>query len=219
MAKCYYSILGVTTGATVEEIRRSFRLLAFRFHPDRNPRDPMAGQRFREALEAYETLVDPARRSRYDRGRGIRKSGRGKARSGFEGRQDQGAHTSLKDVLEEYFGVKGGEGHPGGASSPDLRFELQVARTTLLRGELHRVEYVREIYCLQCAGRGAVKGRRFCEVCGGKGRAEEPMSVWVSLPPDCRDGARVRLRGFGDRPTHGLPAGDLVVYVEVLEGL
>ena len=69
MRSCYYTILGVSVRATQEEIKRAFRMLALRWHPDCNPQDPLAAERFMEVLDAYENLIDPSKRGRYDKGR------------------------------------------------------------------------------------------------------------------------------------------------------
>jgi molecular chaperone DnaJ len=218
MAKCYYKILGLPVRATAEDIKRSFRLIAFRFHPDRNPGNPEALDRFRQALEAYETLVDPSRRRKYDRRRGYRKTRSGASRSGLDGSQARGESSSVRDIFEEYFGVVFGERQRFGGS-PDLRFDLQVARSETGVASTHQLEYVREVFCGACLGRGATNGKASCDACGGTGRTEELMSVSITLPQDCGDGVRVRLAGGGDRTCQGLPAGDLVVYVQVIEGL
>lgn len=218
MTTCYYRILGVSVRATAEEVKRAFRLLALRFHPDRNPDDPEAIERFRQALEAYETLVDPSRRRTYDRGRGYA-VGRPRAnRTGVGGNRNRGRSASVREVVEEYFGVSLGQRETV-SRCPDLRFDLEVARSATRVTSTHLVEYVREVFCTTCLGRGATNGKGTCAACGGTGRAEELLCIRITLPPDCRDGLRVRMAGAGDRTTRGLPAGDLVVYVQVIEGL
>lgn len=218
MKTCYYRILGLSVRATAEEIKRSFRLLALRFHPDRNPGNPEAVERFRQALEAYETLVDPSRRKKYDRRRGYSKSRARNGRSRSEPQRDQGKSASFGEVFEDYFGVRLARGDTAGRS-PDLRFDFQVRRSEIENGFVCPVEYVREVYCVECAGRGATKGKgTLCGRCGGVGRIEEPMAITITMPAECRNGACLRVAGAGDRTVLGFPAGDLAVYVQVLEG-
>lgn len=214
MGTCYYRILGLSVRATAEEVKRAFRLLAFRFHPDRNPGNPEALERFRQALEAYETLVDPSRRRKYDRRRGFGKSRSGGDRTGRDGNRSRGKTASVRDIVEEYFGVSVGVQEVRG--SPDLRFDLQVPRGETASASRHHLKYVREVLCEACLGRVATNGRMPCAACGGTGRAEELVAVSITLPPDCHDGSRVRLAGAGDRTAWGRPAGDLVVYVQVI---
>jgi molecular chaperone DnaJ len=218
MTRCYYRILGLSFRATANEIKRSFRLLAFRFHPDRNPRDPEAVERFRQALEAYETLVDPNRRRKYDRRRGFLKSKARTAATGLDDDEKGSERSSTRDIFEEYFGVRVSQRQAFGGS-PDLRFDLQVARSAVEVESIHQVEYVREVYCGVCQGRGVLKGQTVCVSCVGTGRTQEQMAVFVTVPSACRDGARVRVTGAGDRISRGLKPGDLVVYVQVIEGL
>jgi molecular chaperone DnaJ len=217
MARCYYQILGVSVRATADEIKRSFRLLALRFHPDRNPQDPETVERFRQALEAYETLVDPNRRRKYDRRRGFLKSKVRTARTGLDDEGNGSETASPRDIFEEYFGVRVSQ-RRAFDGIPDLRFDLQVARSAMGVESVHQVEYVREVFCAACHGCGAIKGRTVCVSCEGTGRTEQRMSVCVTLPSACGNGARVRVAGAGDR-ARGLPPGDLVVYVQVVEGL
>lgn len=218
MVRCYYRILGLSVRATADEIKRSFRLLALRFHPDRNPRDPEAVERFRQALEAYETLVDPNRRRKYDRRRGYLKSKARTVRTGLDDDANGPETSSMRDIFEEYFGVRFSRRQTHGGT-PDLRFDLQVARSATGVESTHQVEYVREVCCGACQGHGASDAKTMCVSCAGTGRTEERMSVLVTLPSACRDGARVRVAGAGDRASRGLPPGDLVVYVQVIEGL
>ncbi len=217
MVKCYYRILGLSFRATADEIKRSFRLLAFRFHPDRNPDNPEAVERFRQALEAYETLVDPGRRKKYDRRRGYSKTRARKGAEGFDADRGKEKSASFGDVFEEYFGVKPGE-RVNARGNPDLRFDLQVGRSEVARGSTHWLEYVREVVCPGCLGRGATNGKTACAACGGCGRTEERMTVRITVPPGCGDGACLRVAGAGDGSAYGLSVGDLVVYVQVVDG-
>ncbi len=218
MVKCYYRILGLSARATADEIRRSFRLLAFRFHPDRNPDNPEAVERFRQALEAYETLVDPGRRKKYDRRRGYSKTRARKTSDEFDADRGQVKSSSFGEIFEEYFGVKPAE-RVGSRGSPDLRFDLQVGRSQVGTASTHQLEYVREVVCAGCFGRGATNGKTACAACGGCGQTEERTTVRITVPAGCGDGACLRVAGAGDWSAYGSPVGDLVVYVQVVEGI
>lgn len=208
---CYYKILGVSTRASQEEIKRSFRLLALRWHPDRNPQDPKAAEHFREALEAYETLVDPGRRGKYDRSRGY---GRVRARPYTRSFGTQGpVRESLKDIVEESFGIRFEPNNGARRGVYDIRFDLQVSKDSLGSGIYEDIVYNRSIYCRGCVGRAGRHSPRECKECNGSGEIEESCSVRIWVPPHCEHGARLRVSGAGDCLSPGAPAGDLVVLI------
>jgi molecular chaperone DnaJ len=213
MGTCYYKILGVSVRASQEEIKSAFRMLALRWHPDRNPKDAHAAQRFREALDAYETLSDPARRRKYDHARGYARpkpsGGRGAETAG------SGRGGTVRDIFEEAFGIQGD--WPKERRSYDLRFDLQVPRNAAAGGTYESIEYQRWVYCEHCVGRGRKNGRVYCEMCRGDGGLEEDCSLRVWIPAGSEDGSRLRVSGAGDRPEPGLAAGDLVILVHVVD--
>ncbi len=216
MGRCYYKILGVSFRATQDEIRRSFRLLALRYHPDRNPGDPDASERFREAAAAYETLVDSARRALYDRRRGIRRRANGgpKHRNGYNGYS--GHSCSHEDVLEELFGVRP-DVRKASEFRYDLRFDLQVHRAVLSEGGLEEIAFARAVCCPQCNGAQRFAGENGCETCGGTGQVEEQCCIKVSIPAGLKDGSRLRMQGLGDCVKRGLVPGDLVVVLHAAD--
>ncbi|MGV8073334.1 MAG: DnaJ domain-containing protein [Syntrophobacteraceae bacterium] len=216
MRSCYYKILGVTVRASQEEIKRSFRMLALRWHPDRNPQDPRAAEHFREALEAYETLVDPSRRGRYDKSRGYVKA-RTNRRQSSEAEREKTRHV-YRDIMEGAFGYH--STHLADSRiGYDLRFDLQVLRSAIVEGIYENIEYRRAVYCPSCFGNG--NGRRFpsqsCNECNGDGEIEENCSVRVWIPGGSEDGARLRLQGAGDCRIRGTVPGDLVILLHIVE--
>lgn len=213
MNRCYYRVLGLTHRASQDEIKKAFRLLALKWHPDRNPRDPEAGVQFRYLFEAYEALVDPVTRGRYDRVMGYVKI-RGKVhRDVQDGRDDSGA--SLEQVLEECFGIRLQERR--GGMFYDLRFDLQVTRSCLKKGHSEDIHYVRRVFCGECsAGRGH-RRTSGCAACNGEGEVEELCTVKVWIPPDSEDGERLRFPGAGDVFREAGRRGDLVVVLHVVD--
>lgn len=217
MATCYYKILGVSVRASQQEIKRAFRLLALRWHPDCNPHDPMAAERFREALEAYENLVDPSKRGRYDKARHYAKSRTGvrrQRRNAPSGVRETSSQT-VEEILKEAFGVKVGA-WPRAERSVDLRFDLEILESDALRGTQEEIVFQRMVYCQACMGYGSRTLSPTCGVCHGQREVEETRILTVSVPPGSREGTRLRLAGEGDRQSPWTPPGDLVVYLYVV---
>lgn len=210
---CYYKILGVSVGASQEEIKKAFRGLALRWHPDRNPRDYQAPKRFREVLEAYETLIDPMRRRRYDQMRGHGKPKEAPQTRSYD--TSAGNPFSYEDVLGELFGIQWNLCSERRIN--DLRFDLQVFRSSLGRETHERIYYQRVVYCHECHGNGKNRSRSSCRKCYGIGELEEDCTLHVRIPPDIQDGTRLRVSGAGDRPLPGRPAGDLVIVLHVVD--
>lgn len=210
---CYYKVLGVAVGAGDEEIKKAFRSLALRFHPDRNPENPRAAERFREALEAYETLIDPSRRCEYDRDRG---HGRPKS-DGFRTarRKKEGSRSPFDDIVHEAFGIDYAFFRE--RSGVDLRFDLQVPRWSIGEGAFEEIRYTRLVFCRGCIGQGRKKALKSCGECGGLGEVEEECSVRVWIPPGSETGTRLRVPGGGDHLVPGSVAGDLVILLHVIE--
>jgi len=216
MGRCYYKILGVSVRATEDQIRQSFRVLALRWHPDKNQGNPAASARFREVLEAYETLIDGSKRDRYDRIRGLgRKERRRPERSSaFNDRPP--AASSFEDIVEELFGVRP-EPRRELDRRYDLRFDLQVRRAALRDGTEEEIAFGRSVLCPECAGARRRKGSLMCGRCGGTGEVEEICSMKITIPPSMEHGSRLRLRGWGDCLKPGQPPGDLVILLHVGE--
>lgn len=209
---CYYKILGVSSRASQEEIRRAFRLLALRCHPDRNPDDPRAGDHFRAALEAYETLIDPVKRHRYDGLNGYtqRSNGRGQKNHAAS----QGHAAPLEEVLKEAFGIEYGFRQ---RIVNDLRFDLQVPSNVLREGTYECIDYARLVFCGECMGNGRKSPVLFCEKCQGDGEFEERCSLHVWIPAGSVPGSRLRISGVGDQPSPGSRPGDLVILLHAAD--
>jgi molecular chaperone DnaJ len=212
MGNCYYKILGISEGATQEEVKKAFRMLALRWHPDHNPQDPIAAERFKEALEAYETLINPLRRSKYDQTKG-----HGKVRKkSHNGRQRVKESKSFyKDIIEEIFGFQTEKTVERGKT--DLRFDLQVFRSALENGAYEQVSYKRLTFCSECSRNGRMAPVSSCRLCHGSGELEETCSVRVWVPPKSRQGTRLRIPGAGDRLSPKMPPGDLVIMLHIVD--
>jgi len=170
----YYEVLGVTRSASVEEVKRSYRKLAVKFHPDKNPDDPHAEEKFKELSEAYDVLMDADKRAAYDRfGHAAFEQG-----GGFRG----GFHDPF-DIFREVFGGSGGsifETFFGGMSGhgedrqrgADLRYDMQITLEDAAFGTEKEIEVRKQDICDKCSGSGAESGSRTinCPACGGRGQ-------------------------------------------------
>lgn len=161
----YYEVLGVERSADAEALKRAFRKLAMDHHPDRNPGDHVAEERFKEASEAYEVLCDPDKRARYDRFGHAGMQGFG-GDAGFSG-------ANINDIFGEIFGdIFGGGGRQRRARNrgADLRYNLELTFEEAAFGSEVSVKIPRPKRCEACEGTGSKsKQQRTCPTCGGAG--------------------------------------------------
>jgi molecular chaperone DnaJ len=166
----HYEVLGVSKGASPEEIKAAFRKLASTHHPDRNPDDPKAGARFKEVNNAYQVLSDPQRRAMYDRfGHRAEESGSPFASSGpFAGGIVDFSDIAVDGILGDLLGVFGvGRGDKG-----HLKRELEITFEEAAFGTTKSMRYSRIISCTDCRGSGSAPGHApdTCSACNGRGR-------------------------------------------------
>jgi molecular chaperone DnaJ len=165
----YYEVLGVPKTATAQELKSAFRKLAIQFHPDKNPDNPAAEEKFKEATEAYEVLADAEKREKYDRFGHQAPGGFG---AGFQPGEGFG---NLNDIFGDIFGEIFGGGRPrrsGGRSrGADLRYNLEVSFTGAAFGTEAKIRIPRHVQCEPCKGLGAKPGTsaRTCPACHGTG--------------------------------------------------
>jgi molecular chaperone DnaJ len=194
-----YVVLGLAHGATESDIKRAYRRLARRFHPDINPGDRMAEARFRQILEAYETLIDPDRRSRYDSGGGPDSSSERRP-SGFEGFDFsvRGADHSATfgDLFAEVLIDRGAQ-PPAPEQGADLHLPVQLGFEEALAGGTRAVAVTRRETCRTCAGTGRTRTTTgTCYVCQGSGavRSVRGHMVFSRSCPACGGSGQQRPR-------------------------
>jgi molecular chaperone DnaJ len=167
--KDYYQILGVGRDAGPEEIKKSYRKLALQYHPDRNPGDKEAEEKFKEASEAYEVLQDPQKRKLYDQ-----YGHEGLKDTGFTGFRDfSDIFGAFGDIFEDLFGFRetGGRRRGGPTPGADRRYDLEINFLDAARGTEVTIEVPKMVNCRQCGGAGVQPGTRkvTCTQCGGRG--------------------------------------------------
>lgn len=183
MADDYYELLGVSRDASTDELKKAYRKLAVRYHPDKNPGDAEAEAKFKEISEAYDILKDEDKRAAYDRhGHAAFKQGgmgrAGGAGGGFGGhdpfdifREAFGGGGGGGGIFEEFFGG-GGRSAGGSEQGADLRYDLEISLEEAAKGTEKEIRYRRPVSCSKCSGSGAEPGSKkvTCGTCGGAGQ-------------------------------------------------
>lgn len=181
----YYEILGIPRTATEREIKQSYRRLAMELHPDRNPDNPEAEERFKKAAEAYDVLSNPEKREIYDRygHEGLQ------GQTGFTGVED--IFSSFGDIFSDFFGgdIFGGRRRsrpPRPARGADLRYDLELTFAEALRGTKKELTLQHLRKCEVCDGTGAAKGTtpEACPTCGGHGQVIQ-RTGFMTLATTC----------------------------------
>lgn len=203
----YYEVLGVSKTATPEELKKAYRKLALKYHPDKNPGDKAAEEKFKEAAEAYDVLNDPDKRAKYDQwGHNMGPTGFGGGAGGGGGFHASG--MSMEDIFSQFGDIFGGGsfggfrqyGSAGGGTrrrrqqkGSDLRIKVKLTLKEIAEGVTKKLKIPRYVQCSHCNGTGAKDGTAFqtCARCHGTGVIEQvqntflgPMSSTATCP-DC----------------------------------
>lgn len=188
----YYEVLGVDRNVDSTELKTKYRKIALKYHPDRNPGDQEAEERFKEAAEAYEVLSNPEKRQLYDQfgHQAFENGGRGGQAGGFRDFED--IFSSFGDIFEDFFGFRaGGRGGQSRARrGSDLRYDLKIDFNDAAFGRETELDLEKMVVCDECHGSGAKPGTeaRTCDQCRGTGqfvRSQGFFSV-KSVCPKCR---------------------------------
>ncbi len=182
--RCYYEVLSVSKTASEDEIKKSYRSLAMKFHPDHNPDNAEAEQKFKEAAEAYDVLRDAERRARYDRfgHAGVN----GHAGGGFGSTEDVFSHFS--DIFGDLFGFSSNANRA--MRGADLRYNLKIPFAKAASGDEVVLQLPKRVVCADCSGSGAAPGSKpeTCRHCNGAGQIRRAQGFFqISSPcPVCR---------------------------------
>ena len=240
----YYETLGVARSASDADLKKAYRQLAMQYHPDRNPGNKDAEERFKQVSEAYAVLSDPDKRAHYDRFGTVGPTG------GF----DQGFGTLFEDIFDNFFGG-GGARRGRGMRGEDLQYELKITLEEAASGIETKIQVPRlescgtcngtgseagsqRLPCDTCKGRGEVRmshgfltvarpcpkcrgegsiNKNPCTTCRGEARVRAERKLSVKIPAGIDDGMQMRLGGEGSGGRDGGAAGDLYVLVRVAE--
>jgi len=170
----YYDILGINKSSSKDEIKKAYRTTAFKYHPDKNPNNKPAEEKFKEASEAYSVLSDDKKKANYDQFGHTAfegNSGSGQGFSGFDA-------SSFSDIFEDFFGdftggsSQGSSSRSSGNRGNDLRYDLTISLEDAYKGLEKKIKYTTYKKCNDCKGNGAEPGSRpiKCNYCGGNGK-------------------------------------------------
>ena len=185
----YYEILGVAKSASADEIKKSYRKVAMQYHPDRNPGDKAAEEKFKEAAEAYEVLSDADKRAQYDRFGHKGVSGNGRGAGGASNMEDifsQFGDIFGDDVFGSFFGGGNARSSRGGQRSrgvrgSNLRVKLKLTYEEIAKGVTKQIKVKKHIPCQTCGGSGAKdkNSMQTCGTCGGSGQVRKVSNTFL----------------------------------------
>jgi DnaJ-class molecular chaperone len=221
----YYEVLGVPRGATDEDIRKEYRQLARKYHPDVNPGDKSAEEKFKEINEAYQVLSDPEKRRKYDEHGENWQAGSpppgwedGGGRGGFRDYNDifgrgGGQNGGFSDFFGSVFGRRGGRSDFR-SKGENIEAEIGLTLEEAHRGVTRTITFQSNETCSNCGGSGTKDGKP-CPTCRGSGVVRRAKSLEVTIPAGVRNGSVIRLAGQGEPGTNGGAAGDLLLHVRL----
>ena len=226
----FYATLGVARTATDEEIKKAYRKLAMKYHPDRNPDNKEAEEKFKEVQKAYETLSDKEKRAMYDQYGHAAFEGGGQGGFGGFGGFGGAQGFDFGDIFSQMFGGGSGRAQPD-YQGEDVQVGIEITLEEAAKGVKKRINIPTYEACDVCNGSGAKPGtspetcptchgvgkhiKDPCIKCHGEGRNKTGKAVEVNIPAGIDDGQRIRLSGEGEPGRHGAPAGDLYVTVRI----
>lgn len=206
MASDYYDLLGVSRDASADDLKKAYRKLAVKYHPDKNPGDTEAEAKFKEISEAYDILKDDEKRAAYDRygHAAFTQGGMGRAGGGGGGFAGHDPFDIFREafgggggggIFEEFFGGGGGRSTGGASHGSDLRYDLEITLEEAAKGTEKEIRYRRPVTCAKCNGTGAEPGSKkiTCPTCGGTGQVTSNRGFisFRQVCPDCQGSGQI----------------------------
>jgi DnaJ-class molecular chaperone len=224
----YYEVLEVPRTATADDIKKAYRKLARKYHPDVNPGDTSAEEKFKQVGEAYEVLSDPEKRKRYDQlGEHWKAGADFTPPPGWEGGRVEyadfgdlfgagGGAGGFSDFFETLFGGRRGRRAGTGFAmrGQDVEAAIELSLEEAHRGTTRAITLQTTAVCPTCNGGGRHENQP-CATCRGAGAVARPKTLDVTIPTGVRHGSVIRLAGQGEAGIGNAPAGDLLLHVQL----
>lgn len=223
-----YETLGVARDASADELKKAYRKLAVKYHPDKNPGDAVAEAKFKEISAAYDNLKDPDKRAAYDRyGHAAFQGGMGGGASGghdpFEMFREAFGGRGGGGIFEEFFGGGGRQSASGAAHGSDLRYDLEITLEEAVKGCEKEIRYRRPVECTQCHGEGAEPGSNkvTCSTCGGSGQVSSNRGFisFRQVCPSCHGAGQTIEKPCGNCRGEGRQMDTSTVKVRIPAGV
>ncbi len=228
----YYEVLSLSKGASAEEIKKSYRKVAMQYHPDRNPGDKVAEEKFKEAAEAYEVLSDTDKRAQYDRygHAGLNSNGRGPGGGmNMDDIFSQFGDIFGDDLFGSFFGGRrsGGSSRSHGVRGSNLRVKIKLNYEEIAKGVTKNIKVKKYVSCTTCSGTGA-KDRnsiQTCSTCGGSGQVRRVSNTFlgqmqtVTTCPTCNGEGSIVTAKCGVCKGEGRVYGDETVTLDIPAGV
>ncbi len=228
----YYEVLGVQKDASAEDIKKAYRQLALKYHPDRNPGDKNAEEKFKEAAEAYEVLSDPQKRSRYDQFGHAGMSGNGF--SDFGGMNMQDIFSHMGSIFED-LGIGGFSGFGGGfgggrnrvQKGSNIRIKVKMTLEDIAKGVEKNIKVQKNIVCNECHGTGAKSADaiKTCPTCHGRGvvtRVQQSIFGQMQMQsecPNCHGTGKIITDKCSHCGGNGVVKGEDIINVKIPAGV
>jgi len=228
----YYEVLDVDKGASQDEIKKAYRKAAIKYHPDKNPGDKEAEEKFKEAAEAYDVLSNPEKRSRYDQfgHEGLNGAGAGGFGGGF------GGFGSMDDIFERFGDIFGGFGGFGGSSrrgastnsrGSDIRVKVKLTLEDIAKGTTKKLKISKQVTCSTCNGTGAKDSASIvtCSACNGTGYTTRIVNTFFgqqqmrSACPTCGGRGKIVKNPCTNCHGTGVSSGEQIVEVKIPAGV
>ena len=230
----YYEVLGVAKNANADEIKKAYRKAAIKYHPDKNPGDKEAEEKFKEAAEAYDVLSNPDKRARYDQFGHAGMSGAAGGAGGFGG--FSGGGFSMEDIFSQFGDIFGGHFGGGFRSSgggtrvsrgSDIRVKVRLTLSEIANGTTKKLKITKTIACDKCGGSGAkdANGYATCSTCGGSGYVMRVESTFFGrmqtqgVCPTCGGTGKVITSPCDKCKGEGTVRGEEVVEIRIPAGV